>query len=412
MIKNKNHLLLIGIVDGLTIVLYMLLKSPIILWISNLILMTLIIFKAKFSYFSLKTVLMNYVLIPTFYQYQYGNSYGILELSRLPLHFFDMNLFLIIYNSLCYIWITNTDILSKEKEILQNYPTISKRSTYILSFIAIISVCIAYPNFPFSSAHMENRFEALLPGRAWNHLAIVSMLLCLPNLKKSKMVKFSYVFVGFWFLSHYERVDILGFFMGLLLMWCVNRKLQFKFKNLLLLGTILIPILALLTYMGDYRSGTKSFDIKSLLVHHTVSDISYVYNSGIQHKIDFGFYYGETYIRYIQELIPTVSSSYDVAQILSKRYNTPGGDYLLDEPIINFGIIGVILFQIVEFSILYILMKKKGNYQFFVYVFLIMTIFRTHWYGLAYIETAMIYILPILYFIFIYLNKKKKKLVI
>ena len=85
--KQLKTIIIMVMIIAITALLYWIFESPNVIFIANLIVMLLIIIKAKFSYFSIKSILMNYVLIAIFFQYNTGKSYGILEISQLQLHY-------------------------------------------------------------------------------------------------------------------------------------------------------------------------------------------------------------------------------------------------------------------------------------------------------------------------------------
>ena len=125
----------------------------------------------------------------------------------------------------------------------------------------------------------------------------------------------------------------------------------------------------------------------------------------INYKNDFGLLYGKTYKNYINDAIPFYKS-YSAAAVLNDTYGSPGGIYILSEPYMNFGVIGVVLFTLLEIYIIYWITKKKTEYSYFLYLFILTTQFRICWYGISYIEIGVIYILPILYLLMKNVNKK------
>ena len=132
-----------------------------------------------------------------------------------------------------FIWIlifTNTNIieLEKNKMIKSNYQ-LNDFFVFFLCICAIFSILIAFPRLPFVKvADISGRFSALLPGNAWNHITIVCLILLIPSFKKNKLTKLTYLFCIFWFLSHYERVDIIGLLFGLFVItfFKKNRKIN------------------------------------------------------------------------------------------------------------------------------------------------------------------------------------------
>lgn len=404
--KHKNKIQATIVVFFTTIIaciFYSILKTPNIIFIANIFIMICILIKAKFSYFSMKAFIMNYILVAVFFQYVTGKSYGILERTNMNLYYFEMNILIYLYNIISYIWISYTKILDNESELLKENYNLKKFSTYFCCILAIVTTIIAFPGLPFDKAYVTNRFNGLLPGNAWNHIAMVSLLFLLPNLKKNNIVKITYIFVIFWFLSHYERVDIIGLLLTCFIYFLV-RKRTIKFKTYIFVGLIAITTIFTMVYLGEARvDESKKISITDMfrktLVQNTAADIGYVFNSSIEYVKNEELLKGKTYGTYILELLPFVDSNQRCDKILNEKYNAPGGEFILSEPIMNFGLIGGIVFQLVEFGIYTIILSKKSKYRFFVYIFLIMTVFRTSWYGWVYIEKAIVYFIPIIYFI-------------
>lgn len=227
---RMQEISIILIISILSALLYWIWQTPNVLFIANLVILILIVVKAKFSYFSMKALIMNYILFAVFFQYNTGESYGILEVSPIQLYYFKINLLIYIYNCISYLWISNTRTLENEKELLNQNYTEGKFSVYFCCFVAIATAIIAFPGLPFSQEYLKNRFVGLLQGSAWNHLSVVCLLFLLPNFRKNHFVKITYAFVIFWFISHYERVDVIG-----LLLFCsvflLARKKEIKIKS-------------------------------------------------------------------------------------------------------------------------------------------------------------------------------------
>lgn len=164
-------------------------------------------------------------------------------------------------------------------------------------------------------------------------------------------------------------------------------------------------------YIGEFRVGNDAINfldlVKKIFVQNTASDVAYVFNSSINYNKNNELLKGKTYVTYLVKTIPLLDYSYRVENILQEQYNTPGGDFFLDEPLMNFGIIGIIIYPIIELGIYYLILKKHSDYSFFVWIFLMATSFRTSWYGLLYIEKGIIYFIPIIYIIVKMFNSNK-----
>lgn len=410
-VKKENIVLILIVV--LFAMIYILSElNPNVLFAANIIICIFICIKAKFSLFSIKSFLINYVLIAVAFQYNTGKSYGLLSMGIYPLRYDMMCGLALIYNCIMLVYLINSNILKREEEILKYKVQENIIFSTICSVLAIGFSIIAFPslNFKFGSSA---RFNALLPGNAWNHMAIISLIFAMPNFKKSKIVKFSYLFCIAWFLLHSERVDMVGLILALIIILIVNGKetakklLSFKNMKYYIIGLIAFVVLV---YIGEYRSGRTEINFETItrkmLVQNTAADVGYVYNSAILYKEANGLMYGKTYLLYIIKIIPLISSAkYDAVAILQKTYNTAGGILNLAEPYMNFGVLGIVLFAIAELSIINFILKKKKDYNFFLYIFILATPFRVTWYGLMYIEKGIIYIMPVLYILYMIINR-------
>lgn len=402
---EKNKLLKnlpLFIINFFIIVFYLLFRNYNIILIGNIVLTFFIVLKSKFSLFSIKAILIIYVLIAIAFQYNTGISYGLLQMDLYPLKYGIINVSIYLYLIILYFFITNTDILDSERKKINKKVFNNNFFIFICCITAIAFSIVAFPslNFTFGSGV---RFNSLLPGNAWNHVVVISLIMILPNLKDNKLVKLTYLFCIFWFLIHSERVDMIGVIF-LVFVYFSNKidikKLNKKLKNI---NKIILLILIVLVFViiGEVRSGRKidlSFEYlcNKILIQNTAADVGYVYNVSIIETENNGYNYGETYLNYIYEIIPFIKSNYDASSYLRSNYSTAGGIFILSEPYMAFGLIGVIIFAIIEFIILNIILKKDGNYTYYIYLYLLATPFRVCWYGLVYIEKGIIYIIPLM----------------
>lgn len=388
-------------------------KNANVLFCTNILICLLTCIKSKFSIFSLKSLLINYVLISIVFQYNTGESYGVLQLNNYFLHYDKINFMALIYNAIMYIFIVNTTIVEKENEKKHKEYNISKNSIIFCCIVAIIFSIVAFPSLKLTFSS-DVRFQALLPGKGWNHIVVIALILVMPKLKYDNFVKLTYFFCMAWFLLHGERVDMIG-----LLFCCVilfasknmsNTKKE-RIKQYIKYSFIVIVVVLGMVFVGEARAKNNDLNveriIKKVLIQNTAADLGYVYNLSIHFTEENGFLYGKSYIHYLKELIPFTNGRDSVEFILDDIYKSPGGAFILSEPYMNFGILGIFGFEILELYFLRTIIKSKKRYSFFLYLFLVATTFRTSWYGIGYIETGIVYILPILYIFTNFLNKRK-----
>ena len=413
-IKIENVILILLLLSTLFSI-YVFNQNLNILFIANILICILTCIKSKFSIFSLKSLLINYVLVSIAFQYNTGESYGVLEINKYYLYYGKINFLALIYNIILYLFVVNTNIVKREENKMHENYQISKICTIICCIMAIIFSIIAFPSLKLTFSS-DARFQALLPGSGWNHVTIIALILVMQKLKSSNIVKMTYVFCISWFLLHGERVDMIGLLFCCIILFSTrnisNTKLDRTKQYLKYLIIIFVIVFGMIT-IGEIRNKNNNFDLerlsKKILIQNTAADLGYVYNLSINYVEDYGFLYGKSYIHYIKELIPFMNSRDSIEFILDDAYGSPGGAFILSEPYMNFGILGILIFEICELYLLSIIIKSNKKYAFVLYLFLLSTTFRTSWYGLEYIETGIIYILPILYVFTNYLNKRKEK---
>ena len=380
------------------------------------ILITLaIIIKAQLSILSLLAVLGNYPLVALTYQEFTGTSYGILEISsqQIGLHYYGITLAAFIFNYILLFIVFYTDFLSYEKQVLNKKYTISKVLTNIFCLIAIAATIIYLPRFSLiSGINGETRFEHLLPGNAWNYVAIVAILFTTLSAHLSIFQIFTYVFVVFWFFFNYERVDMLGLSILLALRYYkiiwespIVSRIKYKKTILFALLTTVITFLFASSHLREGRGFNLIAIAKDLLVQTTSCDIMHVFNTSFDYVNNIGFSYGQTYLNYIYKLIPGLGNDLDYSSILNHYIANPGGGYFLTEPYMNFGYLGVILFSLLLLGSIYWMVKKSNAYAYLMYACLVAASFRIMWYGLIYIHKSFIMIIPA-FFVFMILFDK------
>lgn len=412
---NKKSMLYICI--GLTIIIVLTVFKRFslvdLLFYIDEILAFIIVGVAQFSLFSVMAILSNYMLANVFYVYKTGMGYGLLA-STNHIYMYEMCIVLLLFNVILLTWITCSKVLKSEKEIFRLDWDISKRTCNVCAIVAVLLAYIAFPSFEFGIT--TNRFQSLLPGHFWNHFMIVFLIFASIKIKKNNFIKTCVLVITVWLLFHGERVDLVGFYSFLLIRFCVIRDYHLNMKFFIKFGVVLFLVFTGLIYIGEARvGGTFSFDLNaiasSFLSQGTASDVGYVFNSSIDYFKNYKLFLGETYITYIKGIIPFLDQPMRAGSIIQNLYRTAGGEFILVEPLINFGYIGVFVWTNLFVMVLGMLIKKKTVYKSLVYFFLVATSFRYIWYGLTYIETGLLYLLPVA-FLFVCLAGKKPELII
>ena len=113
-IKIENVILILLLLSTLCSI-YVFNQNLNILFIANILICILTCIKSKFSIFSLKSLLINYVLVSIAFQYNTGESYGVLEINKYYLYYGKINFLALIYNIILYLFVVNTNIVKQEE---------------------------------------------------------------------------------------------------------------------------------------------------------------------------------------------------------------------------------------------------------------------------------------------------------
>lgn len=388
-------------------VLFAIFRNPNIFFFANVIILIVTLLKCRLSFFSLKTIIVFYTLLPFFFKYNFNYVYGIFQNTN-SLYYLLINLVLFLY---LFFWLFiyfNTEILNFEKEKYINKIDIKKSHAVFFAAMAIIVTLIRFPSLPFLKEY--NRFVSLLPGNGWNHVVMILLAFSIPKLKESNFIKFAFLFVIVWFFGHYERVDCLGIICLLTIIFLSNVKLNFK--KIFITVITFIFLFFLLNVIESVRMGNSinlSNIFTKVLVQSTASDVGYTFDRAIDYTKKNDLLYGSTYLKYIKETVPMLEYKNSSINILNDEYYTVGGEFILNEPYMNFGILGIIVFSIIEFIYMYYLFKSKHIYSTFALYTLVFSVFRIVWYGISYVETALIWYIPLILLFIKILNKIKTK---
>lgn len=372
----------------------------------------LIVLVNKASLITLVSLCLNLLLVPLSIQYYTGSSYGILSLNQVPLLMDKVITYLFIYDTCLYLLSLVFNFQKYEKKLMAQ-PFLQDNNLSI-QFRNLVALAFAFVAFPrgFGEAVNGERFNMLLPGKAWNQLAIVALIFNLPYLKKHRSVQLTYLLTIFWFLSHGERADVAGLLAGIVFYWLMQQtkgSLSKHFmKNLLVISTGFIFV-ALLGYVGYVRIYHVSPNLvtllKSLATTATITDVGYLYNAAINYSVSFGTIHGQIFKANILSAIPFFDQSTGFTSYINTVYPNPGGEPLLAEPLMDFGTRGLFLISIYDyicFSIPLLFKKRFFKYEFLV---LLCSVPRIVWYGRSYVYTSLFFFVPFLYLVSVFLNR-------
>lgn len=342
--------------------------------------------------------------VPITVQFFTGNSYGLLSMGIVQLYYADFLEYTFIY---CSIFLGISIIINFEnnEEKLINLDSLNLSSLNIIfnNLIAIIFTIVAFPRLTFHVVATE-RFDMLLPGHAWNQLAIVALLFNLRYLKDRTSVKLVYIFVICWFLLNGERADITGLVLGLFIYFLGrDKKYISKLSRLKKISIIfgLIVFLLLLNALISIREGSSISllqDIKTLIVTPTLSDVSYIFNTVIDYSKRFSKLNGSIFLENIYSIIPLYNNDF-FGTLMSSLYPYPGGEPWLAQPLLDWGKAGLIFAPFIDLLLLKMITLRNNSFFKLEYLAFLCLIPRAVWYGRSYTFTTLIFFVPFMYLI-------------
>lgn len=342
--------------------------------------------------------------VPITVQFFTGNSYGLLSMGIVQLYYADFLEYTFIY---CSIFLGISIIINFEnnEEKLINLDSLNLSSLNIIfnNLIAIIFTIVAFPRLTFHVVAAE-RFDMLLPGHAWNQLAIVALLFNLRYLKDRTSVKLVYIFVICWFLLNGERADITGLVLGLFIYFLGrDKKYISKLSRLKKISIIfgLMVFLLLLNALISIREGSSISllqDIKTLIVTPTLSDVSYIFNTVIDYSKRFSKLNGSIFLENIYSIIPLYNNDF-FGTLMSSLYPYPGGEPWLAQPLLDWGKAGLIFAPFIDLLLLKMITLRNNSFFKLEYLAFLCLIPRAVWYGRSYTFTTLIFFVPFMYLI-------------
>lgn len=345
-----------------------------------------------------------FLTVPITVQFFTGDSYGLLSLRIVQLYYADFLEYTFIY---CSIFLGISIIINFEnnEEKLINLDSLNLSSLNIIfnNLIAIIFTIVAFPRLTFHVVATE-RFDMLLPGHAWNQLAIVALLFNLRYLKDRTSVKLVYIFVICWFLLNGERADITGLILGLFICFLRRDKKYIqklsRLKKLFIILGLVVFLLVLNALINIREGGSISLfqDIKTLIVTPTISDVSYIFNTVIDYSKRFSKLNGSIFLENIYSIIPLYNNDF-FGTLMSSLYPYPGGEPWLAQPLLDWGKVGLVFTPFIDLLLLKMITLKNNSFFKFEYLAFLCLVPRAVWYGRSYTFTTLIFFVPFMYLI-------------
>lgn len=386
------------------------LHNPIVWLIADFFLMFAIIAKSKISFFSANTVICTYPLVGVICEYYFDFSYGLLHISELPIHIIEISVCIFIFNAMLGFMAFCTNALKKEKELFKFIP--KNCTQFTCEAFAIMSAVLVIIAFPYGFFSFEHRQQAVLSGSSWMLLALYAMFFSLPFIKKSIIVKFFDSFTLIWFLLHAERVEFIGFLLMILIVNLNKRDIKLKIKDYARFVFTAIIIVMIFAVIGNViRGASTDFEsiLTSMFVQGSMVDMMYVFNTGVDYADRFGFIHGQTLTVYLDKFFLLNDSHNSYTAFLNNYARNAGGGYALTDGYLNFGYPGVFVQVLIQLLWINFCLKKKNNYRYFCYCFMIAMCFRYSWYGYYYYEKTPIVYVPLFLLIQFVFYKFEKK---
>lgn len=386
--ENQNHLML-----GLLL---------------NLLLLLITVAYFKIDYMSFLILCVQALLVPATIQYFTGQSYGILNAQIVPVYLPYFIIFNFVYCILIIVLAIIFNFRTDEIKLV-NFKSKSFNNINIITnnVIAVLFTIVAFPRLSLSTSG-ETRFNMLLPGHAWNQLAIVALIFNYPYLKK-RSVKLTYLFVVLWFLLNGERADVTGLIFGLIILNFMTKKPKSEKSRYIALAILAIGFMILLNAIVIARSHQKvtlATTINSLLTTPTTSDVSYLFTATIDAWKNSTCLHGQIFKSDLVSIIPFSNPNGFDYLIRQLGYFSPGGEPFLAQPILDWGPIGLIFRAIIDFTLFKLLTIKVNSFFYYEFITLLCLVPRMTWYGRNYVFSSLIFFVPILYVINYYFLKK------
>ncbi|MED5099947.1 hypothetical protein P9858_07405 [Niallia circulans] len=301
-------------------------------------------------------------------------------------------------------------------------------ATNFFSFIAILSAIIYKPTIPGQSYITLRQVDTLLPGSGWNMVVVIAYFFVLTGINKSKIRKFTLIFVPFWLIINYARVDIMGVLLFYII-YIIFQKGLYKRKNWLFNRTIirnlilLILIVIIFSYVGIVRNIGLYFSLDmlieaifSLFNYPTIQDLVYSFAATVEVEKLYGT--TNTILWYFIKIIPSYLISFpeDASKYVQSLITTNYGMHISGEFYLNYSFIGFLIAPFIFYFMLLIpirLMKWIfGNLGLaLAYYLLIMTTARIYWYGYIYYIKPYFTIIPIFLILYYLLCEIEKQII-
>lgn len=409
--KNRKSKIIAFLALLFISVIALLLHSTYLEFIISIVLLILIICNAKFSFFSELSFILWFSYLQGFLREIIGSISGSTLAFvgiTMPYYYNDLAISIISFllTVLFFCWFTK--IIQREKRYYITDCNLNRITAIVFIICALLLIILVFPSMPTltyasgSRARNENVSYGLVM------IALVLLGICLDSCKNHKWFYGVYLFAIIWIFGHGERVELLGLLSYIALRYLnridyssIKNSIKKHKKRLVYTGVILAVIFAAIVGFKRNDSGstiTIKYFLTNLFIQGTAGDTVYDFNCSADMWHTGEGLYGITYIDYLLQLIPGASTSYTPAEILFKEYNTMGGSLFFGEAMMNFGIVGVIIFNVIFMAFFNSFLNSTKHIKGWMWIPVVIEVFRICWYGIdGWILAAFIEV-PILYF--------------
>ena len=373
--------------------------------------LTIIVAKAKISFISIFSFLINFCMVQQYIAYIGGEVYGLLNVRRVPIYFDELFLCTCFFNLIIIFFALFTEIVSNEKILFSGDVRFGDNTTVIMLILALVLTFLIFPSIPsLDSFTLENRFtKGIIPFTGWAVIPYFFLAVAFTNKRFKKSVIICAVIIMFWYAFHGERAEAMGFMAYIAIAYYNQSPNKATIVKLGVLGGMLIILFIVIGLLRNGKSEINASDvIKSVFVQPTACDVTYVFNCAMDVLYKGKQFSGITYLSYLINCVPFLNDAYSFAIRIKDHIYTPGGGMFFCEPVANFGIGFSAFVSFCYIFFIHIITKRKNKYGYLLYTTICISIFRLAWYGLNYPIIAMLYFVPGVLFLENILKKRDR----
>lgn len=371
----------------------------------------MIIYSARFSFFTELSFILWFSYLQGFIREVAGDIGGstLAFVGRtMPYYYDDLAISIISFllTVLFFCWFTK--LIKREKKFYAIDIKLNNTTAIGFVFCAFILVLLVFPSMPTLNYASGGRARNESVPYGVVMLALVLLGICCDSCKQHKWFYGIYLFVIVWIFGHGERVELLGLISYISLRYMnkinfsnIKTSIKKHKKRLVYAGVILAVFFAAIIGFKRNDSGsiiTVQYFLTNLFIQGTAGDAVYDFNCAADMWYAGDGMYGLTYLDYLIQLVPGANSNYSPAVILFNRYNTMGGSLFFGEAMMNFGIIGVLIFNVVFLAFFNCFLNSSKHIKSWMWIPVVIEVFRICWYGINGWILATFIEVPLLYF--------------